>query len=152
MQYIFFKQTPKKAFFFLGVLGFVVILDQFLKHKIRQGGEFFVCNKGISFGIQLPNIFFWLIIALFFLLSLAFCVFLYKKKAPLQLTTKTLLSIALLIGGTLSNLIDRLLIGCVLDYIALFKPFPVFNFADVGIFLGSCFIIFFLLSKNKPCG
>lgn len=42
-------------------------------------------------------------------------------------------------GGALGNLIDRLLRGCVIDYIEpLFINFAVFNFADILITCGLC--------------
>lgn len=149
MQQNLFKKPLGKTLFFLGIISSVVILDQFLKHKIRQDGGFYLCNNGISFGIQFSNFIFWLTIALFSLFILVYYVFLYKKRPPLGFTIITLLGIALFTGGALSNLVDRFLVGCVLDYISLFKPLPVFNLADVCIFLGSCFMLLFLFLKNK---
>lgn len=57
-------------------------------------------------------------------------------------------SLILLGGGILSNSLDRLIIGCVVDYISLFWYFlPAFNLADVEIFLGSLVMIFILVFK-----
>lgn len=149
MQYNFLTKSIGKTFFFLSIASFVVAFDQFLKYKIRQDDGFFLCNRGISFGIQPPDIVFWLTIGLFSFVVLYCCVFLYKKRSVLRFSVSVLLGLALFTGGVLSNLLDRFLVGCVLDYIPFFKPFPVFNLADVSIFLGSCFVLFFLLSKNR---
>lgn len=54
-------------------------------------------------------------------------------------------ALALLIGGALGNLIDRVLFGYVIDFVqvylpflpfALFNPWPAFNVADSAIFIG----------------
>ena len=147
MQSNLLIKTLQKTFFFGCIIGFIVIIDQFFKYKTRHSGGFYLCNNGISFGIPLSNIIFWLIIAFIFLFALFYCVFLYKKRVFLYIE---LIGLSLFFGGVLSNLIDRLFFGCILDYISFFRPFPVFNLADVSIFLGSCFILFFLLSKNEP--
>ena len=149
MQHTIFKKIPKKTFFFLGIISTVVALDQFFKYKIRHNGGFFVCNKGISFGIQFSDVVFWLIIALFFLGALFYCLFLYKRGCFPHLSILIITGIALFISGALSNFIDRILISCVLDYISLFKPSPIFNIADVSIFFGSFFVIFSLFFKRR---
>jgi len=48
--------------------------------------------------------------------------------------------LVLVLAGALSNLIDRLVLGCVIDYISIWK-FPIFNLADFFISFG--FIAFF---------
>lgn len=57
----------------------------------------------------------------------------------------TAVALALIIGGALGNLIDRVLLGHVIDFIqvwlpwiplALFNPWPAFNIADSAITLG----------------
>jgi len=150
MQSNLLIKTLKKTVFFGGIASLVVIIDQLFKYKIRHSGGFYLCNSGISFGIQFSNVIFWLIIALFCLIILFYCVFLYKQRIFFYFSGLVLIGLSLFVGGVLSNLIDRLLMGCVLDYISFFKLFPIFNLADMGIFLGSCLVLFFLLSKNEP--
>ena len=126
------------------ILVFVLVfIDQFLSYGIRLGGGFYLCNSGISFGLLVPSVVFWLVLAIFFLL---FLFFIYKKGSFSYLFT---LGLALFISGALSNIADRFLLGCVVDYIMLFKNiFPIFNLADVEIFLGSCFVFLSLLPKT----
>jgi len=132
-----------KTVCFCGILFSFVSVSQLLNYVIRHSGGFYLCNSGISFGIRVPNIFFWLVFAIFLL---ALVVFLYKKRS---FSDVFVVGLALSGGGALSNATDRLLFGCVLDYIPLFKKAPVFfNVADVGIFLGTCLIFFALLEKT----
>ena len=57
------------------------------------------------------------------------------------------LGLALLLGGTLGNFIDRLRLGYVVDMIQLdFINFPIFNVADCALTLG---VIVLLLTMIK---
>lgn len=135
----FVLKTILLLFFISGL----IIIDQFFKLKIRTGGGFFVCNKGISFGIFLPNIIFWLIwlLLLFFLIYILFL----KRNRILR----EFFPYFLILTGALSNIIDRLFFGCVFDYIYFINiPFPVFNLADIYIFIGILFFILFLKQKT----
>lgn len=64
------------------------------------------------------------------------------------------LPIALIIGGALGNLIDRLLHGQVTDFIQVYWhawSFPAFNVADSAITVGAVILIAFgLLGGHKP--
>ena len=145
------KNTLLKRFFgsncFFTVPFSLILIDQLLKYKIRHAGGFYLCNKGISFSIQVPTVIFWLILAIFFLILL---LSLYEKE---HFSRFFLLGLAFFVGGMLSNVVDRLFFGCVLDYITVFqKIVPVFNFADVGISVGSCFMFFSLLPKSPSKG
>jgi signal peptidase II len=54
----------------------------------------------------------------------------------------------LILSGAVSNIIDRLYFGCVIDFIDL-KIWPVFNLADSFIVLG---VILILLKQFKKSG
>ena len=63
-------------------------------------------------------------------------------------------SIALVLGGGVGNLIDRIWRGYVIDYI-YFEPinFPIFNFADSCVVVGTGIIMLYILffeEKKKP--
>ncbi|WHH60545.1 signal peptidase II [Petroclostridium sp. X23] len=50
--------------------------------------------------------------------------------------------LAFIIGGAVSNYLDRLRLGSVIDFLSLnIKKFPVVNFADIFIFAGSILFI-----------
>jgi len=55
--------------------------------------------------------------------------------------------LGIIVGGALGNLINRVYLGYVIDFIVL-KPFPVFNIADIGITLG--LVILFLSTLRTP--
>ena len=64
--------------------------------------------------------------------------YMYKKK-------KYNIEFALIIGGLIGNLIDRIVFGFVIDYIGviIFKYyFPIFNIADALIVIGAIILLF----------
>lgn len=57
------------------------------------------------------------------------------------------LGLALIAGGALGNLIDRVRLGYVIDFISLRFWQPVFNLADVAIVVGTAIIALALLRR-----
>ncbi|MFA5777641.1 MAG: signal peptidase II [Parcubacteria group bacterium] len=131
----------------------LVAIDQLSKYLIRQNGGFYICNFNISWSIPVSNYMFvglWIILMLilFFLFlesaqifSFQFSVF--NKIPNLQSQTSNF-SLVFILSGAISNIIDRIRYGCVIDFINL-NFWPVFNLADIFIVLG----IIFLLVKWK---
>ncbi len=65
------------------------------------------------------------------------------RKLPAE-ETLTALSLGLILGGAIGNLIDRVLLGHVIDYIQVWLgsyPFPAFNIADAAISVGAALLI-----------
>ncbi len=131
--------------FSLGVL-FLVFLDQFSKYLIRYNDGFYICNTGIAFGIQIPQ---WTILILITtIIILAFFFFLnnfdrYYIFLPI--------AFLFIISGAISNLTDRLIYGCVIDFIniKLFN-YPLFNLADTFIVIGAIISMYQILkTKDK---
>jgi signal peptidase II len=61
------------------------------------------------------------------------------------------LSLSLILGGTIGNLFDRLYRGFVVDFLYFYfkaYSFPIFNFADVFIFIGTTILIILMISNN----
>lgn len=56
-------------------------------------------------------------------------------------------SFYLMLAGGISNLIDRIFRGYVVDYIHI-SQMPVFNIADIGIVLGGLILIFNMIKFN----
>lgn len=100
----------------------------------------FVKNRGAAFGILKGQRIFFIIITFLFLL---FLFYLYKKELPKNNKNKT--AVAFLLGGSISNFIDRFFFHYVIDFIAFdffnFYQFPVINIADFFIFLGTIILL-----------
>lgn len=98
-------------------------------------------NKGVAFGISFGYML-QLIMSIFILGLLIYFGFkhLFKEKRNLFLNQFLL---GIIVGGAIGNLINRIRLGYVIDFIVL-KPLPVFNIADIGITVG--LIILFLLT------
>lgn len=149
----------------LGAAALLVGLDQLLKWwavQTLQAGPISVIpqvfsfhyheNYGAAFGIlQEKRIF----LVLFTLLVLgALCWFLIRQKV----TDKVLLSaIVLIAAGGIGNLIDRIFRGFVVDFLYFeLINFPIFNFADCCVCVGTGLVILYILvleprkNKNKP--
>lgn len=115
----------------------LVFIDQLSKYLIRSQGGFYICNKNIAFGIELPEIIFWI----FWIATIFFVLFSLYKKYLIHNT----LYIILILSGAISNIIDRLYFGCVIDFIDI-KIWPIFNLADSFIVLG---MIMLITVRNK---
>lgn len=99
------------------------------------------CNPGIAFNL-LQSLGSLNIILSFAILAGA-AYFLVKQKTRLMIV-----AVSLVLGGGLSNIADRIVFGCVRDFIDL-KYWPSFNLADSAVTIGVAFIIFILImGKN----
>ena len=61
-------------------------------------------------------------------------------------------ALAIILGGAIGNLIDRVLLGHVVDFILLYYEhffFPTFNVADTAISVGAILLIIEMLHKKK---
>ncbi len=129
--------------------GLLALIDQFSKYLIVRFlvsdlpifGKFFTLhyteNPGIAFGINLPI---WL---LTFGGITLLCVLTYLASKEFDLTHPfAKISLALIIGGGLGNLIDRFARGFVVDFISVWQ-WPVFNVADIFVTVGVLLIVLF---------
>jgi signal peptidase II len=88
------------------------------------------------------------LVALSTVILLALLTFAFTRKCYRR---GEVLSLALLIGGTFGNLLDRLLIGHVTDFFDLvWIHYPIFNMADIFILFGSLglFLTYWQASKT----
>ena len=112
-------------------------------------------NKGAAWGI------FSEYSGVLTLLSFAVLLFIYCFRRQLELNISTVqTAFGLLIGGILGNLIDRIRVGHVIDFIDIHLPFtlpyiipsgrwPAFNIADSAIVVGMLFYLLLSLSDTK---
>lgn len=104
----------------------IILLDQIT--KVLAGKYLFIlCNEGIGLGINISGGF-AIIVVLFVLVIVLYLAFREK-----DFFSK--FSYVLIVSGGISNLIDRLQIGCVRDFVNL-GIIPAFNLADFFITMG----------------
>ncbi len=143
---------------FIACIAAIIIVDQLVKHFIQAamlpGMSFsvipnifsitYVQNAGAAFGILENQRLFFIIMTLVILIC---GIYLYPKinrQAPcLRLGS------ALLFGGAVGNLIDRIRLGIVVDFFD-FHIWPVFNIADIAIVCGVAIIIYYIFTKGLP--
>jgi signal peptidase II len=103
----------------------------------------FLYNTGAAFSILRNQI--WLLASLAIIASIAL-VYFYPR--IIVFGNYMQWGATLLLGGTVGNLIDRLLYGSVIDFID-FRIWPVFNVADSAICIGATLVAFSLLRKKE---
>lgn len=136
----------------------IVIIDQLSKFIIRNNLSqlqklwliedylylTFLKNRGAAFGILQGQLILFFLITIFFFI---FIIYLYQKELPQTFLVK--IAISFLLGGSTSNLIDRILMKYVTDFIGLnlfdFYQLPIVNIADIFISTGVLILIYQLL-------
>jgi len=103
----------------------------------------YVENSGAAFGI-LTNAR-WLLLTVSLIASGALIYLLIKKRYQGQIQKKGL---QFVLAGAAGNLIDRMVLGYVVDFIDL-PYWPTFNFADVFINIGVFFFLLDIIIDNK---
>ncbi len=81
------------------------------------------------------------------LITLAVMVFVFSNRTPWALTGTGRVALALTGGGALGNLIDRVRVGAVIDYLDL-QVWPVFNLADAAVTLGAALFVLALVRSS----
>lgn len=142
---------------------FVVALDQLFKFimlKVLVYGDSIpvikglfsftlVFNTGAAFGILQGRHSLFLFLPI---LTIALILILFFRSKEKQ---KLIISLGLLLGGTIGNFIDRLRFGYVVDFFDLYFRswhWPVFNIADSCICFGVLFLLFKLTEKKNVSG
>ena len=126
----------------------IAVVDQIIKYvvanQLGMGNQieviknFFyihcIPNHGIAFG-KMENMQ-PLVITVTAALMIGISVYIFlkrKKESPLMLTI-----LAMIVGGGVGNIIDRILLGYVVDYLDFRVWSYIFNFADICVVVG-CF-------------
>ncbi len=134
--------------------GLVVAVDQIIKYFVstylQPIGSFevipnlfsltYVENRGAAFGMLANSR--WLFIAITIIVTVFLIIVVLKNKIHSKLFSASMI---LIIGGGIANLIDRIFLGYVVDYLSLsFFP-PVCNFADYCICIGAALLVVYIL-------
>ncbi|MFL2826151.1 MAG: signal peptidase II [Coraliomargaritaceae bacterium] len=167
---------PKIIYYrLLNIAGLICVLDQITKVLIQYSIPFessyfppdrvtiienffylvHIGNEGAAWGM------FSEYSGILTLLSFAVLFFIYYFRKQLELQRGSIqIAFGLLIGGILGNLIDRIRVGHVIDFIDIHLPFtlpyilpygrwPAFNIADSAIVIGMLFYLLLSLSDTK---
>ncbi len=139
---------------YLVLAAFVVVADQVIKYLVVEFLEpvqrvtaiphildlVYVENTGVAFGM-FSNLR-WLFVIVTSIVIVAFIYMMFKLGKSSKLFS---VASALIIGGGIGNLIDRICLGYVIDYLQLSFFSPVCNFADYCITVGTVLLIIYLL-------
>ncbi len=133
-----------KLLIILSSIFIIVMLEQILKN-IMIGKEFlifkYVENYGIAFSLWQNNLIL-LITSLVIIIIFAIIMYVNRKSSTY------IVSGTFIISGSISNLIDRIFRGYVIDYINIdIFNFPVFNISDILIVIGIFTIVVNLIKK-----
>ena len=146
---------------FYVVAAVVLVLDQWTKLRIVDTmfrgesisvlGEFFrityVQNAGAAFGLDLGGRWSFIVVTI----VVAAFILLYFARTESTLTARW--ALALILGGALGNLVDRIRIGEVVDFLHLSVAgvsWPIFNVADIGVCVGVGLLAIHLFRKEHP--
>jgi signal peptidase II len=136
----------------------VLFLDQLSKHLAVKNlilnqsvpiikGIFhltLIHNRGAAFGILKNQVPLFIFISLFAIILIYFNLKKSRNKENIVFN----ISLALILGGALGNLIDRLFLGYVIDFLD-FRIWPVFNVADSAITIGAILLGYSILKSGR---
>jgi signal peptidase II len=144
----------------------VVALDQATKHLIKTAMKMYesiivikdvfkityIENSGIAFGIfnsETHPWVRWVLAGIILVAAVSITVYWAYNTAQGVLFS---LACGMILGGALGNLIDRVFIGRITDFIEVGYrnlTWPVFNIADSAVSVGVCLFIIFILTEKK---
>ncbi|MBU1084647.1 MAG: signal peptidase II [Candidatus Omnitrophota bacterium] len=136
----------------------ICVLDQVSKHlavkTMRQGDSYplikgmfhltFVRNTGAAFGMLSGSPGLFVPVSA---VSILLLIFLLTAKIK-RLTSTERAALALILGGAVGNLIDRVRLGYVIDLFD-FRVWPVFNIADSAISIGAVLLMIAIVRGEK---
>ena len=151
--------------FFTGIV-LITVLDQLTKLMAVRGLVEIVTipliedifhltyceNKGAGFGVFSNHT--WLLSIVTILIVAAAIVYVFVKRPKEKLLN---VAVTFMIGGAVGNLIDRIRLGYVVDFLDFrWINFPIFNIADcfitVGAIILAVYVIFFSDKKEQTDG
>lgn len=155
------KEKIKKLFFDFILLILLVAADQFTKYiaviKLKNGQAFSIINgvlefnylenRGAAFGMLQNQKMFFVFVAIIFLSVIVYVL----CKVPNDKKYNSLHILLIMIsGGAIGNLIDRLRLDYVVDFIYIVLiNFPIFNVADMYVTFATAILIIQVLFVYK---
>jgi len=157
--------APRRLHWLLLISAVIIFLDRLTKTwvtlHIKYGGAIPVIprvlrithwtNEGAAFSLfadtASPHIVRWALVAFTLAAALVILIVLVRLGNHLTVTT---VALALILGGALGNVHDRILYGSVIDFIEVHifaYHWPDFNVADSSVVTGACLL---LLDSMRP--
>jgi len=146
------------------VTALVIILDQLTKQLITRTMElgdsnpiinnfFYITyhrNTGAAFGILQGQMLFFYVVTTVAVIG----ILIWLSKLNLKENRILALALALILGGTLGNFIDRVMYQAVIDFIHTVwwgNNFPIFNLADSALVCGAILMVIdiLILDRNR---
>lgn len=134
---------------------FIILFDQITKFLIKTNFELsqsypiiknifhltYILNFGAGFGILQQQK--WILIFIS-IIVIGIIIFYFDRIKEKEITLQFL--VGFILGGTIGNLIDRIIYGFVIDFLD-FRIWPIFNFADSFVTIGVIGLIIYLWDK-----
>ena len=114
--------------------GSTYVIDHFLRFT-------YVENRGAAFGMLSNQRWIFLVLSSVMIVAIVIYMVKYRPKSKLAF-----LSAAFIVGGGIGNMIDRILLGYVIDFIDFYTIWDfVFNVADVFVCVGAGLMMLYLV-------
>ena len=167
MSWIASWPKPRRLLWLLLISALVFAADRLTKNwvgaHIRLGGAIPIIprvlrithwtNEGAAFSMfansTSPNVVRWGLIAFTLIAALAVLVAMIRLGSRITLAT---VALALILGGALGNVHDRIFLGSVVDFIEVHifsYHWPDFNLADSSIVVGACLLFLESMLPHK---
>lgn len=148
------KSFAKNYLLKFSILFFVLVVDLVTKHFLYNYGTFsflpyvlgarpaITLNSGGAWGFLSHSLWLLILITFVFLAVVVFVEVKWKNTHPLYSV-----ALSLIVGGAVGNLIDRIFLGGVRDFIyfEFWPSFPTFNFADCALCIGMVLMVIYVL-------
>jgi signal peptidase II len=144
-------RAKARAYLVIGILVFDQLTKYIINQRIPKGVSIpiiknifhltYVLNPGAAFGMFKNQVYFFITVAV---LAIIFIMIILRRKG----TRREEIALYLILSGAISNLIDRIRLGAVIDFLD-FRIWPVFNIADSAITIGAILLAYSVLKKQK---
>lgn len=156
--------TKRNKLLYLITLIVVIGGDQFTKHLISSSMQLgqsqkiidnffyftYAHNTGVAWGMLAGHLWLFIIVAL---ISAVLMIIFFKRTRKEEILTR--FGLVLTFAGMIGNLVDRIVLGYVRDFIDVIifnYNFPIFNIADVAVVIGVALIIIEIIFEEHIHG
>ena len=150
-------------FIYYGIALLIIVVDQWTKWLVLKNmelgerisvidpylGWLSHRNRGAAWGMLEGQMWLFAIITVAVIIGILYYFHKHAKGQPLFQ-----LSLMVLLGGAIGNIIDRMLRGEVIDFVDVLIPvvnydFPIFNVADAALTIGVVLMIIYIIYDEK---